>query len=154
MEKILQQEFLNNTVEAYLYVALTILLVLLFKRLISKYLARLIYRWAVAKEGRTAGKQSFLELVVAPLDTFLVLLITMIALDKLHFPRVLDFKLYRITSRQLIDSVTDGILIGVFIWLCLRIIDFLALVLEEKANKTADQTDNQLVIFFKDFFSL
>lgn len=154
MKKFLQQEFLNNTIEVYLYVAGTILLVLLCKRIISKYLARLIYKWAVAKEGRQVGKQSFLELVVGPLDTFLVLLITMIALDKLRFPEVLDFRVFRITSRQLIDSVADGILISVFIWLCLRIIDFLALILEEKANKTIDTTDNQLIIFFKDFFKV
>lgn len=154
MEKILQQQFLNNTIEAYLYVAGSILLVLLFKRLLSKFIARLIYRWAVAKEGRSTGKQSFLELVVGPLDTFIIFLTITIARDKLYFPRVLDFRIYRITSRQLIDSVADGVLVCVFIWLCLRIIDFLALVMEEKANKTPDQTDNQLVLFFKDFFKV
>jgi MscS family membrane protein len=36
--------------------------------------------------------------------------------------------------------------------MCLRIIDFIAILLEEKANHTKDNTDNQLVIFFKDFF--
>jgi MscS family membrane protein len=42
----------------------------------------------------------------------------------------------------------------VFIWLCLRIIDFVAIILEQRANKTEDQTDNQLILFFKDFFKV
>jgi MscS family membrane protein len=45
-------------------------------------------------------------------------------------------------------------LVTVFIRLCLRVIDFIAIVLEEKANLTIDQTDNQLIIFFKDFFKV
>ena len=151
MNKFLQQEFLNNTLEAYLYVAGTILLVLLCKRIIIKFLARLIYRWTMAKEGKAVGPQSFLDLVVGPLETFLVLLISMIALDKLTFPSALDFRIFHVTSRQLIDSISDGILIGVFIWLCLRIIDFLALILKERTHKTTGQADNQLIGFIKDF---
>ncbi len=41
-----------------------------------------------------------------------------------------------------------------FIWLLLRIIDFIATILEKKANLTADQTDNQLIVFFRDFFKV
>jgi MscS family membrane protein len=33
-------------------------------------------------------------------------------------------------------------------------IDFIALILERKADLTASQTDNQLIIFFKDFFKV
>jgi MscS family membrane protein len=67
---------------------------------------------------------------------------------------VLEFKVYRVTSRQIIESLANGILVTVFIRLCLRVIDFIAIVLEEKANLTIDQTDNQLIIFFKDFFKV
>ena len=41
-----------------------------------------------------------------------------------------------------------------FIGLLLRIIDFIAIILEKKANLTSDQSDNQLIIFFKDFFKV
>ena len=33
-------------------------------------------------------------------------------------------------------------------------IEFIAIVLEEKANRTADLSDNQLIVFFKDFFKV
>ena len=41
-----------------------------------------------------------------------------------------------------------------FTWLLLRIIDFIALILDQKADRTPEETDNQLVIFFKDFFKV
>lgn len=153
MEKFLQQQIFNNSIENYLYVAGIILSALLIKRLISKYLAKLLYK-LVAKAAKNIARQSFLDLVVQPLDMFLVLLISIIAIDKLKFPQAFNFTIYHITFGQLIDSIAAGTLIIVFIWLCLRVIDFVAMILEEKANLTADQTDNQLIVFFKDFFKV
>jgi MscS family membrane protein len=144
---------LDNTIESYLYVLGTILLILLIKRLISKYLAKLLYK-LVAKAAKNIARQSFLDLVVQPLDVFLVLIISIITLDKLTFPAALNFTIYHVTFRQLIDSITAGTLVIVFIWLCLRVIEFIAMILEEKANLTKDQTDNQLIVFFKDFFKV
>lgn len=153
MEKFLQQKVLDNTIESYLYVLGTILLILLIKRLISKYLAKLLYKM-VAKAAKNIARQSFLDLVVQPLDVFLVLIISIIVLDKLTFPAALNFTIYHVTFRQLIDSVTAATLVIVFIWLCLRVIEFIAMILEEKANLTKDQSDNQLIVFFKDFFKV
>lgn len=153
MDRFLQQKVLDNTVESYLYVLGTILLMLLLKRLISKYLAQQLFKMIASKTNQTARK-SFLDLVVQPLGLFLLLSISIIAIDKLKFPGALDFKIYRVTSKQLIESVANGIMVIVFIRLCLRIIDFIATILEEKANLTKDQTDNQLIIFFKDFFKV
>ena len=153
MDKFLQQEFLNNTIASYLYAFGTILLAILIKRLISKYLAKLLYK-VVAKAAKNIARQNFLDLVVEPLDLFLVLLISMITLDKLNYPEALDFKIYHIAFRQMIDSFAAATLIIIFIWLCLRVIDFVAMILEEKANLTPDQADNQLIVFFKDFFKV
>lgn len=153
MEKLLQQKILDNTLESYLYVLGVILLMLLIKRMISKYLAKLLYK-VVANAAKNVARQSFLDLVVQPLDVFLLLMISLIALDRLNFPGIFDFKVYHVTFRRILESLTDGTLIIIFIWLCLRVIDFVALILEEKANHTPDQTDNQLVVFFKDFFKV
>lgn len=153
MEKLLQQKILDNTIESYLYVVGTILLAILIKRLISKYLAKLLFKM-VAKAAKNIARQSFLDLVVQPLDVFLVLMISIIAFDKLKFPGALNFTIYHVTFRQLIDSLAAGTLIVIFIWLCLRVIEFVAMILEEKANLTADQSDNQLIVFFKDFFKV
>ncbi len=153
MENFLQQEFLNNTVKSYLMVVGTILLVLIIKRIISKFLAGLLHK-LVAKASKTIHKQSFLDLVLQPLDLFLILLISFIALDKLNFPEALDFKIYKVTFKIVLECVAASTLIIAFIWLCLRVIDFVAMILGEKANQTNDQSDNQLIVFFKDFFKV
>ena len=153
MEDFLQQKMLSNTITNYLSVIGIILLVMIFKRFLSKYIAKLLYK-IVAKAAKNIARQSFLDLVMQPLDVFLVLFVSIIALDKLNFPTQLDFNIYHVTFKQLIDSLAAGTLIIIFIWLCLRVIDFVAMILDEKANLTKDQTDNQLIIFFKDFFKV
>ncbi len=153
MDRFLQQKVLDNTIEAYLYVFGTILVMLVLKRFVSRYLAHQLFKMIANKKNQTA-RQSFLDLVVQPLGLFLLLSISIIAIDKLKFPGVLDFKIYRITSKELLESIANAIMVIVFIRLCIRIIDFIATVLEEKANLTQDQTDNQLIIFFKDFFKV
>lgn len=153
MNRFLQQIYFDNTVQRYLIEIGIILLALFFKRFLSKYIAGLLFK-IIAKAGGTFQKKSFCDLVVQPLDSFLVLFISFVALDNLNFPSVLDFKVFKITSRTIVESFANGLLIIVFIWLCLRLVDFIAMVLEEKANATKDQTDNQLIVFFKDFFKV
>src|SRR5574343_850644 len=151
MKEILHKVILDNTIQSYLTVLLVILAILLVKRVVSKYLAKLMFR-VVGKAGKHVARESFLNLVVQPLDYFLLLLIGIITLDQLKFPQVLNVNIYRVSLKSVIDAIADGVLIFVFIWLCIRIIEFIALILEQKANQTADMTDNQLIIFFKDFF--
>ncbi|MBC7652378.1 MAG: mechanosensitive ion channel, partial [Deinococcales bacterium] len=77
-----------------------------------------------------------------------------VALDKLQYPAGLNFKVYKLSLFQVVDGLCNMALILSFIWLCLRVIDFMAMVMQAKALQTEDQTDNQLVIFFKDFFKV
>lgn len=149
----LEHIFFDNTLKDYLIVFAVILFSLIIKKIISKYCAGLLYRM-IGKAGRVITKQSFLNLVVQPLELFVFLFIAFVSLDKLNFPTALEFKIFKHTSREIIDSVSNGLLVVIFIWLCIRLIDFTAMVLEEKANTTKDNTDNQLIVFFKDFFKV
>jgi MscS family membrane protein len=149
----MEQKILDNSVQAYLIVIGTILVTLIFKRLISKFLASKLFK-LITNSKHNLPKQSFLDLVVQPLGTYLLLTISMIAIDKLKFPAAFQFTVYKTNTRQILDALMNGALVVVFIWLCLRVIDFMAMVLEERANVTKDQQDNQLIIFFKDFFKV
>lgn len=153
MEKFLQHTILDNTLQSYLYVIIVIALTLLLKRVGSKFIASFLHGLFIRKSKRVK-REVFLELVIQPLDTFLVLIVTIVTLDSLVFPGVFNIKVYHITVKQMIDSVTAATVVIVFIWLCRRMVDFIALVMEEKADSTADQADNQLVVFFKDFFKV
>lgn len=153
MDKILQMQFLENSLQLYLEVAGTIIIALFIKRIISKYLASLLFS-LFTKNAKPHLKKSFLELIIGPLDTFLFLLIIIIALDKLRLPTILQFNIYKASSRSLLDGIANTALILAFIKLCTRFIKYVSLVLEQRADLTADQADNQLVIFFRDFFTV
>jgi MscS family membrane protein len=151
MDRFLDGVFLDNTIRSYLLVGGSILLAVLFKRYLSRYIAGLIYR-IIHRFASGVDKKSFVNLVVSPLETFLLLLVCIVSLDKLTFPKLFDIGLYKIRLHGMIDGVAIIVLILTFIWLLLRIIDFVAMILQHKADLTPDQTDNQLVVFFKDFF--
>jgi len=153
MKEFLAYEFLDNTVKSYLIVLCAILVAIIFKRFVSKYVASLLYK-LVAKASKNIARKSFSDLVVQPLDLFLVLLIAFIAFDRLHFPSGLDFKIYKVTVKDIIECIANGTLVIAFIWLCLRIMDFIAMIMEEKASQSNDLSDNQLIVFFKDFFKV
>lgn len=153
MDKFLDMVLLDNTIRSYLYVLVAIFLAVVLKRFISRYAAGLLFR-IVKKLANGVDKISFVNLVVAPLQTFLVILVIVVALEKLNFPSVFNFKIYKVSFPRVIDVISVGTLIIAFIWLLLRIIDFIAMILHQRASIASDQSDNQLVVFFKDFFKV
>src|SRR3989337_3104808 len=121
MDQFLDMVFLNNSVRSYLYVLLAIFLAVVLKRLASRYAAGLLFK-IVKKVATGVDKVSFVNLVVAPLQTFLVILVTVVSLAKLRFPSLFHFTIYKVSFREVIDVISIGILIVSFIWLLLRII--------------------------------
>lgn len=138
---------------SYLVVAGVILLTILFKRYLSRYIAGLIFK-LVKRVAKGIDKSSFVRLVVSPLETFLLLVVAIVSIDKLRFPELLNVRIYRIHLHEFIDAVSVIVLIVTFIWLLLRMIDFIAMILNQKAEMPADVSDNQLVVFFKDLFKV
>ena len=153
MNDFLDQVWLNNPVKHYLTVAGVIFFVILLKRFISRYLAGLLFR-LVNKIWKDVDKKSFINLLIQPLGFFLLILISIITLHKLVFPEDLNIDIYGYSIKEIIHSIATIVLVVSFIWLLLRIIDFIATILEKKANLTPDQTDNQLIVFFRDFFKV
>ncbi|MEP7110309.1 MAG: mechanosensitive ion channel family protein [Ferruginibacter sp.] len=149
----LDQVYFNNTVRSYFVVGGTILIVLLLKRYLSRYLVALFFR-LVKRIWKTVRKESFVNLVADPLKWFLLFFIAVLAIDKLNFPDILLYTLYGHTTADIIERTGTAIIIVSFIWLVLRLTDFIAYVLEEKANLTADSRDNQLVVFLRDFLKV
>ncbi|HEY8396936.1 MAG TPA: mechanosensitive ion channel domain-containing protein [Flavihumibacter sp.] len=151
MNDLLDYVFLENTIRSYLLCFGTILIAVMFKRFISRVFSRIIYR-IIKRHSWKIDQYRFVELVFRPMQFFLLISITMTALDMLHFPEVLNFRIFKLEIRDIITSLARGLWVITVIWLLRRIIDFIALVMENKANLTADMADNQMVVFFKDFF--
>jgi MscS family membrane protein len=145
--------YFNNTLKAYLVVSGIIIFVLLFKRYLSRYLASLVYKIA-NRILKNINKQDFCDLVIEPIEWFVVIMVSVFSIDKLNFPIALNFSIYGHSSQDIITRIGPGIMIMAFTWLLLRLIDFIATVLEQKANQTDDAKDNQLIVFFRDFFKV
>ena len=143
----------DNTVRSYLLVLGVILITLIFKRFLSRYLASLLYG-LVQRIWKKVSRTSFIDLVVEPLEWFLVILISIFAIDNLNFPARLNHRIYGFSISEILSRLGTGIIIVSIIWLVLRLMDFIALLLEEKANLTEDSRDNQLIVFFRDFLKV
>jgi MscS family membrane protein len=153
MNDFLNKIVFDNPIRNYLIVAGIILFILILKKVISRYFAGLIYQ-LVHVVFRGIDKRSFADLVAKPLGLFLLILVSIIALHKLNFPTYWDVEVYKYNTKEIIHTIGTLVLVIAFIWLLLRMIDFIALILEKKADLTPSQADNQLIIFFKDFFKV
>jgi MscS family membrane protein len=142
--------FFSNSLKSYILVGATILFVIALKRFISRLIARLLFR-AIRRMGSGLDKSGFLDLVVGPIGTFLVVFVSISSLEKLHFPVELDFDIYEVKARTIIQALSIIILIVSFIWLLLRLVDFVALILRKKARVHAGPRDNQMIVFLRDF---
>ncbi len=153
MQSFLQRVFFDNSIQDYLILIAIVLAIIILKRYISTYISNLLYKF-FHKASWQIGKESFVNLINGPIHVFLIMLVVFLALDKLNFPTVLNFKIHHVLFKQVVDSMGNAIIIIAFIWLLLRLIDVVALILEQKTQLTHNVSDNQIVVFFKDFFKV
>ena len=149
----LDQIYFNNSIKSYCIVSGTILLVLFLKRYLSRYLVSLFFL-LIKRIWKGISKESFIDLVAGPFELFLLLFIAVFAIDKLNYPKLFLFTIYGHTTADILNRAGTGIIICAFIWLVLRLMDFIALVLGENTTTTDDPRDNQLIVFLRDFLKV
>ena len=143
----------DNPIKKYLYVIIAIAVGIVIKRFFSRFVAGQLFRGAAALD-KGIDKPSFVKLLLDPLEIFLIALISVVAIDKLRYPSVLEFELFEVPLKSIVFGIAKTILIVAFIWLLLRIIDFISLLLKEKAKVTGGIKDHQIVVFFRDFLKV
>jgi MscS family membrane protein len=149
----LQEKILDNTILSLLLVCAVILGVVLLKKLLSHSFASLSYMF-ISRTWKMISRKQFAELFLKPLSWFLIVTLTIISLSMLTFPTAWDFSIYKITFREILEKIAIFIFIYSFVRLVLSIIDFIALILSQKASLTKDKGDDQLVVFFRDFIKV
>jgi MscS family membrane protein len=155
MDSFLNYTILDNSIEAYLSVLGVVLVIFIIKRVISRFLASKLLG-IITHVHASHKKKAFLSLVIKPIEKFILIFIIYTSLDRLNFPNALKFRFYHdnLTTEKLVSSIGIIILVTVFIQLCIRVLEFIAHILHEKADLTEDKTDNQLIVFFNDFFKV
>jgi MscS family membrane protein len=149
----LEQEILSNPIKNYLYILGIILATYILKRFVSRFFASIIYTW-VDKKNHSELRKSHVHRLVVPIEQFLLFLVAVIALYELKFPEVWNVHLFKLTLQEVIDSVVKLFFIILLIRVSLRTLEFISIILEERSKLTKDQTDDQLVLFFRDFFKV
>ena len=149
----LEQNILSNSLKSYLIIAGVLLFTLLIKRLVSRFFASLIYTW-VDKKNHSELRKIHVHRLIIPIEKFLVFVVAIIAFYELKFPEALNFHIYKLTAQQIIESSVKLLFIILFIRVCLRILEFISIILDEKAKLSKNQTDDQLILFFRDFFKV
>ncbi len=62
--------------------------------------------------------------------------------------------MFEVPFKTVVHGIAKTILIVVFIWMLLRLIDFISLLLKEKARVAGGVKDHQIVVFFRDFLKV
>ena len=149
----LDQQFLNNSLRSYIVVGAVFIVAFLVKRFISRFFASLIYTW-IDKKNHSDLRKNHVRRLIIPIEQFLIYMVAIVALYELNFPLDWNIHLYKLTLKVFVEAVVKLFFIILFIRVCLRTLEFVAIILEEKAKLTKDQTDDQLVLFFRDFFKV
>ena len=149
----IDQIILSNSLRSYLLVAAILLVTLLIKRLISRFFASMIYTW-VDKKNHSDLRKNHVHRLIVPIEQFLIFLVAIIAIYELKFPEAWDLKLFKLSLQQFLDSGVKFMFIVLMIRVSLRTLEFISIILENKARLTKDLSDDQLVLFFRDFFKV
>ena len=130
----LDHYFLDNTIKSYLVVLGVILAV---------YPVKLIWK--------EIDRKQFIYLLLKPLGWFILICVALATISRLNYPQFLDFKIYKFSFDKILEKIAVLIFVFSFIRLCLSIVDFISLILTQKASKTISRSDDQMVIFFRNF---
>lgn len=160
--QLLEQVFWGNSLKAYLMFTGIILLGLLFKRVVSKGLSRLLFK-LFRKFADEVKIDTFIALLLKPFEFFISIFSLYLAVNQLSHPLetvLLHYNriegktkiLHEFTLGDLFDKLFLFLIILSLFWIILRIVDFVAHVFMYRAIQSENKADDQLVPFLKELF--
>ena len=153
MKEFLNYSILDNSVKDFMIVLAIIAMVIILKKVLSDYLASASYLM-MKKSWKTVDRKEFSELFLHPLSSFIIISISIIAINKLQYPSAWGFKILKTPFDDILQKLAIGIFLFFFIKLVISIIDFIAIILAKRAKLTNDKSDDQLIVFFRDFIKV
>jgi MscS family membrane protein len=147
MNNFLLKEFLGNSMQDYAWFIGAILLGLIFKKLISKYLSHLLFK-IVKNKNSDVGADKFNELLTKPISLCIMLSIIYLGSSHIQYPP--EWNLVsdnEMGIKMLISKGFSLIFVYSIFWILLKMIDFVGLILLKKAELTENKMDDQLIPF-------
>ena len=147
MENFLLKEILGNSLQDYAWFIGAILLGLIFKKLITKYLSHWLFK-IIKTKTPDIGIDKFDELLTKPIGLFIMLSIIYLGSSHIQYPPQWNLvNENEIGIKMLISKGFSLIFIYSIFWIVLRMIDFVGLILLKRAELTANKMDDQLIPF-------
>ena len=144
---------LNNSLSEIAIVFSLVLMIALFRKVLSRYVASLLYI-PINRQWKSVEKNDFIALIIKPLGWFISVSIAVFAIDHLVFPEAWKFKIYGFPFDVILHKIGTCLIVLFFFWVVLSFINFVALVLDINAKLTKDKRDDQIIVFFRDFFKV
>ncbi len=140
-------EFLNNSVQDYLYFGLIIILGLILARPIISYLLRIALK-LFGSNSSESEKEILDSLLKKPLHYFFLLMILYVSSNTLSLPQ--EWNLNNSSEFGIMMIIEKGFYLAVIctiFWSILRAIEFIGTRLKEKAAQTESKVDDGLIPF-------
>jgi MscS family membrane protein len=137
----------GNSMQDYAWFIGAILLGLIFKKLISKYLSHLLFK-IVKNKNSDVGADKFNELLTKPISLCIMLSIIYLGSSHIQYPP--EWNLVsdnEMGIKMLISKGFSLIFVYSIFWILLKMIDFVGLILLKKAELTENKMDDQLIPF-------
>ncbi len=150
LNELLNFQFLGNTLEKYCWFVGILIFGIIFKRLLSKFSSKLLYR-LFKRYSNEMSSENFFLILHKPFTTLILLIFFYIAINQLKYPDA-----WKLVTRDefglkmLLDKAFQIIFFSTVIWIMLRIVDVIGVILKKKADKTESKSDDQIVPFLID----
>jgi MscS family membrane protein len=150
----LDQEFLGNSLQSYVWFFLILLAGILFKRFVSRFTNKLLFR-LLKRFSRDIQSEKFVDLMQKPVSLTIMLIVVFIAFSHLSFPQQWDmapkdqFGIWMIMHKSYLVLLYSS-----FIWIFMRLADFLLLIMIKRAEGMESKYSGQIVPFFIDFIKI
>lgn len=149
MTNILNIEILGNSLQRIGIFLAFVLFAFIFSSYLSKIFSSFIFRLLRKYTPEYYGEK-FHALVLQPLQYLVLLMIIRTAIESLAYPPAWEIEFWNMPLQVLLDELLWSVVLLAFTWLLLRIIDYVAFILHERAAVTDSKSDDQLVPFIKD----
>ncbi|HTN20400.1 MAG TPA: mechanosensitive ion channel domain-containing protein [Pelobium sp.] len=152
----LNQVIFGNTLKSYVLFFGILLFGLVLKKLISKYLGRMLFVF-FQKLSKEVKVDKFLDLLLKPIEFLITVIVLYVAINQLSYPldlvvfkRTINKALYTVRIIEVIDKIFLLLIIFSSFRILLRLVDFVSHVFAYKASLTESKTDDQMVPFLQE----
>ena len=138
---------MNNTLENYLWFFGIILLSIVFKRFISNKVSGLILKLFKRFISSKNEVSTLLNLLVKPIESLILVVAVYIAFNTLDYSGITEDT---VRFKSITNLIFNLVIVIIFTWIVLKVIDFLVLILEKQAEATESKVDDQIILFAKE----